>query len=71
MHLPVSIIFGRSDGILNPRDQGEALAAKLPGAQLTLVEGGHMLPITVPGLIAQFIKDADPRFRDAGARRAV
>jgi hypothetical protein len=30
-----------------------------------------MLPITVPGLIAQFIKDADPRFRDADARRAV
>jgi pimeloyl-ACP methyl ester carboxylesterase len=70
-HLPVSIIYGRGDSILNPRDQGEALAAKLPGAQLTLVDGGHMLPITVPGLIAQFIKDADPRFRDADARRAV
>jgi pimeloyl-ACP methyl ester carboxylesterase len=71
MQLPVSIIFGRGDRILNPHDQGEALAAKLPGAQLTLIEGGHMLPITVPGLLAQFITDADPRLRDAGARRAV
>jgi pimeloyl-ACP methyl ester carboxylesterase len=71
MHLPVSIIFGRSDRILNPRDQGEALAAKLPGSKLTLIDGGHMLPITVPGLIAQFIRDADTRLRDSDSRRVV
>ncbi|MBE0619772.1 MAG: alpha/beta fold hydrolase [Burkholderiales bacterium] len=61
MQLPVSILFGRSDRILNPHEQGEALAAKLPGAQLTLVDGGHMLPITAPERTAQFIREAAVR----------
>jgi len=61
MQLPVSILYGRSDRILNPHDQGEALVAKLPGAQLTLVDGGHMLPITAPGRTAQFIREAAAR----------
>jgi pimeloyl-ACP methyl ester carboxylesterase len=58
MQLPVSILFGRGDRILDAHDQGEALAAKLPGAQLTLVDGGHMLPITAPERTAQFIREA-------------
>jgi len=61
MQVPVSIIYGRSDRILNPHDQGEALAAKLPGAQLTLVDGGHMLPLTAPERTAQFIREAAAR----------
>jgi pimeloyl-ACP methyl ester carboxylesterase len=59
--LPVSILYGRGDRILNPRDQGEALAAKLPGAELTLIAGGHMLPITVPDRVAQFIRELAAR----------
>jgi pimeloyl-ACP methyl ester carboxylesterase len=58
MQLPVSILYGRGDTILSPRDQGEALAAKLPGARLTLIEGGHMLPLTQPDRTAQFIREA-------------
>ena len=58
MRLPVSILYGRGDTILSPRDQGEALAAKLPGARLTLIEGGHMLPLTQPDRTAQFIREA-------------
>jgi hypothetical protein len=54
MQLPVSILYGRADGILSPRDQGEALAAKMPGARLTLIEGGHMLPLTQLDRTAQF-----------------
>ncbi|MGO9513537.1 MAG: alpha/beta fold hydrolase [Steroidobacteraceae bacterium] len=61
MHLPVNILYGRGDRILNPQTQGEALAAKLPGAQLTLVDGGHMLPITAPARTAQFIREAAGR----------
>ena len=61
MRLPVSIIYGRGDGILNPTDQGEALAAKLPGAKLSLVAGGHMLPITMPDPMVQFIREAAAR----------
>jgi pimeloyl-ACP methyl ester carboxylesterase len=61
MQLPVSIVFGRGDQILNPRDQGHALAARLPGARLTLVDGGHMLPITAPDVIAKFIREQSIR----------
>jgi pimeloyl-ACP methyl ester carboxylesterase len=61
MRLPVSILFGRSDLILSPHDQGEALVAELPGAQLTLIDGGHMLPITAPERTAQFIREAAAR----------
>ena len=61
MRLPVSILYGRGDRILNPREQGETLAAKVPGAMLTLVDGGHMLPITAPERTAQFIREAAAR----------
>jgi pimeloyl-ACP methyl ester carboxylesterase len=58
MQLPVRIIYGRDDRILSPQEQGGTLAAKLPGARLTLIEGGHMLPITAPDAVAQFIREA-------------
>jgi pimeloyl-ACP methyl ester carboxylesterase len=61
MRLPVSILYGKSDRILDPQEQGEAFAAKLPGAELTLVDGGHMLPITAPERTAQFIRAAAAR----------
>jgi pimeloyl-ACP methyl ester carboxylesterase len=58
MQLPVRIIYGRDDRILNHQEQGETLAAILPGARLTLIDGGHMLPVTAPGVVAQFIREA-------------
>jgi pimeloyl-ACP methyl ester carboxylesterase len=58
MRLPVRILYGRGDRILDPRAQGEALARALPGAELTLVDGGHMLPITMPEQCARFIDEA-------------
>jgi pimeloyl-ACP methyl ester carboxylesterase len=64
MKLPVSVLFGRGDRILSPRDQGEALAAAIPGAELTLNEGGHMLPITAPRRTAEFIRETAARAFD-------
>lgn len=61
MQLPVSILYARSDHILDPKTQGEPLAAALPGAELTLIDGGHMLPITAPERTAQFIREAAAR----------
>jgi pimeloyl-ACP methyl ester carboxylesterase len=65
MQLPVRIVYGRGDRILNPREQGEALAAKLPGAKLTLIDGGHMLPVTAPAVVAQFIREAAAAMRSS------
>ncbi len=56
LQLPIGILYGREDRILNPQEQGEQLAARLDNAELTLIDGGHMLPITQPEACLQFIK---------------
>lgn len=56
--LPVSILFGRDDHILDWRRDGQRTAAALPRAKLEAVPGGHMLPVTQPDLTAGFIARA-------------
>jgi pimeloyl-ACP methyl ester carboxylesterase len=69
--VPLRVLFGKDDGILDWRANGQALVDKVPGATLQLVEGGHMLPITQPQLTADFIREAaDAQFGGA-ARRAT
>ncbi len=46
IRLPVGILYGRGDALLEPALHGEKTAAAIPGATVTLVDGGHMLPIT-------------------------
>jgi pimeloyl-ACP methyl ester carboxylesterase len=55
LELPVTILYGKDDRILDPRAHGEALADKVRGAHLELIEGGHMLPVTNPEATAAFI----------------
>ncbi|CAG9164567.1 alpha/beta fold hydrolase [Cupriavidus pinatubonensis] len=62
--LPVSILFGREDRILNPAANGDALVNKMPGASLTLVPGGHMLPITAAATCVDFVREAAARLRE-------
>lgn len=57
LQLPVAVLFGRDDRILNPAEQGQSLAAVLPGCRLLLVDGGHMLPVTQPERTADFIAE--------------
>lgn len=56
--LPMQIVFGRQDALLDHRMQGERLAAALPRATLRLVDGGHMLPLTMADATAEWILDA-------------
>jgi len=56
LQMPVGILFGRSDPILDWREQGEAMKKELPALDLEIVEGGHMLPITQPEACAAFIR---------------
>jgi pimeloyl-ACP methyl ester carboxylesterase len=58
LKIPVSVLFGRGDRILDWKANGQALVEKVRGATLKLVGGGHMLPITQPELTADFIRDA-------------
>ena len=59
IRMPVAILYGTSDAVLDHRFHGEAMKSKLPDLQLKLVEGrGHMLPVTAPDLTAAFIREA-------------
>lgn len=56
--IPVRVLYGRSDRILNWKENGQFLVDRLPGSTLQLVDGGHMLPVTQPELTAHFISTA-------------
>jgi pimeloyl-ACP methyl ester carboxylesterase len=69
LQVPVSILYGKDDRILDWRANGQALADKVRGATLQLIEGGHMLPITNPDATAAFI-DAAAKQRTRSAATA-
>ena len=55
--VPVGILFGAADRILDPAVHGRGTVALIPGAELDLVEdGGHMTPITAPERTVAFIR---------------
>lgn len=56
LRMPLGILYGRGDRILDPVLHGERLAAAVPGAELTLIEGGHMIPVTKPDDVAAWIR---------------
>lgn len=58
LNLPVSILYGREDNILDFRKHGVATSEAIPSAQLTLIDGGHMLPIVAAETAAAFIASA-------------
>jgi pimeloyl-ACP methyl ester carboxylesterase len=54
--VPVAILYGREDNLLDYRMHGGKTADEIPGARLTLVEGGHMLPFTQPLETARWVR---------------
>ena len=56
MQTPVHVLFATEDRILDCKLNGEDLPSRIPGAQITLVTGGHMLPVTQVELCIQFIE---------------
>ncbi|AVA33182.1 pimeloyl-ACP methyl ester carboxylesterase [Cupriavidus metallidurans] len=58
LRMPVHVLYGREDRILDYKLNGEAFAAKVPGARLTLVSGGHMLPVTAIDTSVDFVRNA-------------
>jgi pimeloyl-ACP methyl ester carboxylesterase len=57
IRVPVGILFGRHDAILNYQDHGTAIQSKVKGSTVSLVDGGHMLPITAPDETARWITE--------------
>jgi pimeloyl-ACP methyl ester carboxylesterase len=56
LSVPVGILYGESDQILDPRVHGRARKDQVPGMDLELIEGGHVLPATQPDAVADFIR---------------
>jgi pimeloyl-ACP methyl ester carboxylesterase len=56
--IPVDVIFGRQDPILDYQAHGERLVAALPNATLHLIDGGHMIPITAADQLVNSIRQA-------------
>ena len=56
LSVPVGILFGKGDQLLDARAHGQATKDQIPGLNLELMEGGHMLPVTQPDAVADFIR---------------
>lgn len=55
--VPTAIVIGTEDRVVAPR-AARQLAAEIPGARLSLVQGaGHLLPLLAPGPLAELILD--------------
>lgn len=65
LSVPVSILYARADNLLDPAVHGERTAGEIPGAEIEIVDGGHMLPFTQPESTARWIRAAASR-RGAG-----
>ncbi|WP_010138276.1 alpha/beta fold hydrolase [Oceanicola sp. S124] len=61
--VPVRLLYGTGDRILDPQHHGAKLVGRHPQMGLRTVPGGHMLPLTQPGLCAEFIRDASAKMR--------
>jgi len=60
--LPIGLIYGAQDKVLDLRKHGQALASKVPGLKLQVVEGcGHMLPITASERVAALVEQVARR----------
>ena len=56
LRMPVGILYGTGDRVLDHRLHGVEVAPKIEGAELELIEGGHMLPLTAPDAVAGFVR---------------
>ena len=68
LSVPTGVLYGREDAILDWQANGQALADKVAGARLLLVDGGHMLPVTQPQVVAEFVEQCA---RQAASGRAA
>jgi pimeloyl-ACP methyl ester carboxylesterase len=55
LRVPLQVLYGRADRILDWRVHGQPLVDAVPGAGLTLIDGGHMLSVTHPQACADII----------------
>ena len=57
LSVPVHVLGAESDALVPPAEHAARLARESGRVRLTLVPGGHMLPITQPHLVAAWLRD--------------
>ncbi|KVE28854.1 alpha/beta hydrolase [Burkholderia singularis] len=57
LNVPVALLHGRNDQILNYQRHAEALKNRLDSVDLRIVDGGHMLPVTQPAETTDWLLD--------------
>lgn len=67
LRMPVDVLYGREDGILDWRSHGKALKRKLDTTNLRLVDGGHMLPVTAPSVTMEWLQTVADELRTTPA----
>ena len=67
LDIPMAMLHGRGDRLLDYRAQGEAMKIVCPALDLELMEGGHMLPITVPDRCVALVRRVEERQKEAQA----
>lgn len=56
LDLPIGVLYGEGDRLLDPERQGADFCAEAPGAELSRIAGGHMLPLAHPAETKAFIR---------------
>lgn len=71
IRMPVAILYGRGDYLLEPALHGEKTAAAIPGAKLTLIDGGHMLQICHVDATEAWLRGVIAESQEQGGRNAA
>ena len=53
--MPVGVLYGEQDRILDPMRHGRGLEGLVPNLHLEWISGGHMIPLSAPARTAAFI----------------
>ena len=70
--LPIGLIYGAQDKVLDFQKHGQALASKVPGLKMQVIEGrGHMLPITATERVAALVEQVAKRARPGESVRPI
>jgi pimeloyl-ACP methyl ester carboxylesterase len=67
LKIPMAMLYGKGDRLLDYRRHGDAMKVTCPALDLEVMEGGHMLPITVPDRCAAMVRRVAERQRGAQA----
>lgn len=57
LSIPIAVLFGTGDTVLDHHHNGVRLREEIPHANVTLIEGGHMLPVSAAQVTADWIRD--------------